>query len=395
MRTWRPPEASGSALVARAAEVALLAGRGAAEADQERRLPPAVVDAVAGAGFARQFVATRWGGQEGTFLEACAAVSLLAEQCPSTAWTASLAATLGRIAGFLPEAGQRALWAGGPDTLVAGSLLPLGEAIEVDGGWMVSGRWPYVSTIEQARWVLLPAVDRSPAGAGVAWFFALPRGGYAVEQTWNNLGLRATGSHTVVLEPTFVSGGYAFRRSALDEGDPVCSAAATHRLPLEAVAGLAFAPVVVGAAYGALRAWLRANAPRMAAAAAGGRVPVPRPTYDQVLTRSAAELDAAALLVERVARMTDAGGLSPLDVAVSARDCALASELARAVTERLVRATGTSGLAEDQPLERFWRDAHAGASHVMLQLARSAQGYAALALAGQEAGRDQGPGGAA
>ncbi|HUC24737.1 MAG TPA: acyl-CoA dehydrogenase family protein [Streptosporangiaceae bacterium] len=386
MRTWLPPEAGDSTLVARAEAIAPLAESGAVQADEERCLPRRIVEAVAEAGFARQFVATRWGGQEGTFIETCAAVSLLAERCPSTAWTASLAATLGRIAGYLPEAGQRGIWNANADALVAGSLLPLGNALPASGGWVVSGRWPYVSSAEFSDWTLVPAVDRSESGpdSGSVRFFALPRSGYVVERTWKNLGLRATGSDTLVVESAFIGSECSFRRSDLDRGAPLCSTSATHRLPLEAVAGLAFAPVVLGAAYGALRAWLRIMAGKMTTAGGNNRVPVPRATYDQVLTRSAGECDAAALLVERAARAADAGDLTRLDVVVCARDCALASELACAAVERLVRSAGTAGLAEDQPLERFWRDVHSAASHIMLQLPRAAQGYAPLALEGRE-----------
>jgi alkylation response protein AidB-like acyl-CoA dehydrogenase len=375
-------------LVRRAAEITPVVAAAAADADTDRRLPQHVMDAVRDAGFARQFVPARWGGFEGTFADTQAAVMLLAEHCPSTAWLASLAAILGRIAGYLPAGGQRLIWSAGPDALVVGSLLPLGTAYKVHGGWLVSGRWPYISSVEFSDWALVVAMVRAADGER-ARCFAVPRADYAIDSTWSNLGMRATGSHTLVLEPTLVRPECSFDRAdldraGLDRGSPASSVPQRRLVPLEAWAGLAFAPAVAGAARGALRAWLRAMRGKVAAIGCHDSAPIPRSAYELALTRSAGEIDAAAVLLNRVALAADAGALTDLDVAVCARDCALSAELARAATDRLVRAAGTSGLAEGQPLERFWRDVHTGSSHIMLQLSRAAQGFAPLVLSSED-----------
>jgi two-component flavin-dependent monooxygenase len=363
-------------LVGRAAAIGPMAAEAAAAADVDRRLAQKVIDALHDAGFARHFTASRWGGSEGTFAEVCAAVTLLARYCPSTAWHASLAATLGRIASFLPEEGQRRIWSEDPDALIVGSLLPLGTADPVDGGWLVTGAWPYISSVEFSDWALVLAVTQAPDDRR-ARFFAVPRDRYSIEATWNNLGMRATGSHTLILPSTFVAPGFSFDRADLDRGAPCASQVPNHLLPLEAVAGLAFAPAVVGAARGALQAWTQTARRR---AALAGRGPIPQETFDTAFTWAAGTVDAAGLLVDRVARMADAGGLNDFDVAVCARDCALAAESARAATDRLMPTAGTSGLNEGQALQRFWRDVYSASSHIMLQLPRAATGFARLAL---------------
>ncbi len=386
------------ALVRRTRRILPAVAAAAADADARRRLPDHIVAAVTEAGFARHFVPSRWGGHEGRLADLCGAVMLLAEHCPSTAWAASLAAILGRIAGYLPEEGRRRVWSGSPDTLVVGSLLPLGTATAVRGGWMVDGRWPYISSVEFSDWALVLAAVGDGAHTR---FFAVPRSAYAIERTWNNLGMRATGSHTLTLEPTFVAEECSFDRAALDLGGPagmgpdttpdttpdvtagVAPGAAGHRVPLEAWAGLAFAPTVVGAARGLLRSWRDAVRGKVAAGAQG-RTPVPPHTFELAVTRSAGEIDAAALLVERAAARADGGDLNGLEVAAGARDCALASELARTAADRLMDTAGTAALAVDRPLQRFWRDVHSGSSHVMLQLSRAAAGYARLAFAEEE-----------
>jgi alkylation response protein AidB-like acyl-CoA dehydrogenase len=350
--------------------VADLAAASAQRADATQQLGQDVVDAVLECGFARHFVPAELGGTEGTFLDACRAVALVGQGCPSAAWLASLAATLSRIAGYLPEEGQRQIWASRPDVLIAGSLLPLGTATETGGGWRVSGSWPYVSSIEFAHWALVLA---RCTDTGHFRYFAAPRGSYVIERTWTSIGLRATGSHTVVLDGQVVPAELSFERDDLNQGTPVASQAASHALPLEAVGGLAFVPPILGAAQGVLREWTSLVETKFAA----GRLPdAERAAFADALTRSAGEITAAELLVDNAAARADSGALTALRTAENARDCSMATDLLVAATERLVRTAGTAALTDGSAIQRLWRDIHAGASHIMLRFSRAANGYA-------------------
>jgi two-component flavin-dependent monooxygenase len=363
-----------------AAAIVDLVAAHAASADADGRLADEVVRAVLAAGFARHFVPAKWGGREGTFEEVTRAAATLGEHCPSTAWIASLAATLSRIAGYLPVEGQRQVWEGKPDALVVGSLLPLGQATVVDNGWLVRGAWPYISSVEFSDWALVLARTTTPE-PGEVRFYAVPRNAYRIESTWSNVGMRATGSHTLVLDEVLVTPECSFARRDLDLGAPVDSTVAYHALPLEAVAGLAFAPPLLGAAKGALRTWTPLARHRLDALGAQGGPPAMQAAYHTTLARSAGEIDAAELLIARVARVADAGGPTALDTATCARDCALASDLLVAATDRLLHTAGTAALSQQHALQRFWRDVHSGASHIMLQSARAAAGYSRAVLA--------------
>ncbi|MGH1556134.1 hypothetical protein ACRAWF_43230 [Streptomyces sp. L7] len=111
-----------------AREVGEVAATHAAKAELDRRLGPEVTESIRAAGFARHFVPVRWGGSEGTFGVFARTVAEVAAGDASAAWCASIAATLGRIAAFLPEEGQRAVWGDGPDAFVVGALMPGGNA---------------------------------------------------------------------------------------------------------------------------------------------------------------------------------------------------------------------------------------------------------------------------
>lgn len=354
-----------AALPAGIEEAAALAGEHAALADTDGRLAPEVVAAVVRAGFARHFVPSRYGGTDGGFTEAVPGIVRVARACPSAGWLASLAVTLGRLAGYLPETGQKRIWSD-PDNLVVGSLLPLGSGVSVDGGWVVEGRWPYLSSIEFAAWVMLlvkVAPDSTPR------FVVVPRDQITVEPSWDSLGLRATGSHTVVAGGLFVPADMSFPRADMDLGQPSEPAAGrTHRVPLEAAAGLAFAPPVLGAAQAVVAAWTELASDTLATR-------VDRAHLDLALTRATWTLDCAALVLDRVARTVDSGQCAELDVARNVRDCALTAESLVRMADKLVLGSGTRVLQADHPLQRLWRDLRTGASHTMLQVPRAAAAY--------------------
>jgi len=351
-----------------AEKLAASAARHASQADTGRRLAAQVVEEIREAGFARHFVPSRWGGNEATFTEMTRAVVAVAEGCASTAWCASLSAYSSRFAAYLPIEGQRDIWAGTPDLFIATGLVPAGSAVEVEGGSRIAGRWNYLSGIDFADWALLcgPA---SGEGAMEARFFAVPRGSWEVLPTWDSVGLRATGSHSVVLDDVFVPEHRMFARTTIMGGRNTGSTAVCHNAPFGAVGGLTFAAPALGAAKGALAACVDALAGKRRTA-----------STEVALTRASAQIDAAELLVQRAAAAVDDNALTKATVVRNSRDQSVAAELLVEAVSGLVRAAGTSGLAESLPLQRHWRDVTAATSHVALRVETSAPRYAEVLL---------------
>ncbi|MFB7297710.1 acyl-CoA dehydrogenase family protein [Streptomyces rubiginosohelvolus] len=343
------------------------------EAEEQGNLSPETVRLLREAGFARHFVPREFGGLEGTFGELAGAVAAVGASCPATAWCASLIANLGRMIAFLPDEGQREIWQHGPDPLVVGSLASFGEAVaDPDGdGWVVSGRWPYISGVDHADWALLCATlpDGEPERV-----FAVPAAALKVERSWDSIGMRATGSHDVSVQDLRVPARLTFSRDDVLAGRPARSTAACHTVPLEAANLVFFALPILGTAQGALALWTEyargkaANwnpaAPSAAALAT---------TY----ARAEGEIDAARMLLERCAEVCDRGAaVTPEETSRNMRDAALAVELLTEAVQRLVRKGGTANFGGRRPLQRFWRDANGAASHVALQFELSALGYA-------------------
>ncbi|MER6051771.1 hydrolase [Streptomyces sp. NPDC001793] len=367
-------------LLAAAGDVAAAAARCAPAAEAARRLDPDVVKSLVAAGFPRHFVPAGHGGREGTFVELHRAVTAVGAGCTATAWCASLAAHVSRMAAHLPAEGCREIWADGPDALLVAALSPVGTAEPVPGGHRLSGTWPFVSAIDHADWGLLSAMART-GGEPEPRLFAVERSAWRTVDSWRNVGMAATGSNTVIVEDVLVPTARSISREDLFTGRAAASKAPCHAVPMQSTT-MMFASPALGAAKGALAAWIdHATAKLRAAARRSGPVPAGMPTvdrasYDMVLARSAAEIDAADLLLERASATADSGpGIEGPATMRSWRDCAAATDILVGVVNRLFRAVGTSGQSSTDPVQRFWRDVNSVAGHQALRPESAATAY--------------------
>lgn len=358
-------------IVSRSTDVAEIAAKHANDMEVSRRLHSEAVGAVVAAGFARHFVPTAHAGQGGDFTSFLAAVTVVGRSCASTAWFASLTAGLGRMAGYLPGPGRAELWASGPDTVIVGALMPLGTAEPADGGWTLRGRWPYVSGIDHSDWALVCAMAThpatGPAGAPEARFFLIPRAAYGIVDTWFNVGMRATGSNTLVLDEAFVPLTHTFSREELTAGRAGADAGpVSDPTPLRAINGMSFAAPILGAAQGALQSWTRTLTEKRQQNVEHLHL---------VLARSSGEIDAAGLLLARSASVADRGDVTPEETRQAWRDSTVAADLLVTAVNRLMTSAGTSVQVDTHPLQRYWRDVNAAATHVVLRPESAASAF--------------------
>lgn len=346
------------------------AGRNAAAADASGSVGAETVEALTAAGFPGCFVPSRWGGSDATLDAVTRAVAAIGEGCASAAWIASLLAYQARFGAYLPVEGQEEVWAKGPDTRLVCSMIAAGAQAEpTDGGWTLSGRWLYVSGVEFADWALLSSAIPQPGDRSVR-VFAVPGDSFGYESTWSTIGMNATGSHTLVVERAFVPGHRTYLWDDMRQGILPGPGTNAQAAPLFAVNGLTFAAPILGAARGALRL-----AERQLATPPSGMRAAARESHRIAFTRAAGEIDAADLLLARVAATADQGRFGEGLAERSHRDSALAVEILVEAVDRLFRMTGTRGFASSHGMQRIWRDVHAAASHAALQFEPAALAY--------------------
>ncbi|MEU3891923.1 acyl-CoA dehydrogenase family protein [Streptomyces sp. NPDC029041] len=336
------------------------------QAEADRRLPASSARAMIDAGLARVLAPRRFGGYElplTTWLDLVREISAVDA---SHGWCASLLVHHPHYVAQFPEAAQKEVWANGPDVAIATAIAPVIAVTEADGGYRLSGRTAWASGVNHADWSIVAGMlpgTHPPEHT----FFLVPASDYTVEQTWDTVGMRGTGSDTIVVEDTFVPTARALKLSDIREGKAPggeLHAPSYYRTPWVTYAPATFAAPILGAAQGALDRYLNSTARR--ASAQGGRV-ADFAGGQFKLAQAASNLDAAELLIRRALELSGSGAEISLELrARCTRDYSRAAQLVLASVDLLMGMSGSSGFAVDQSIQRVWRDLHLAASHVSL-----------------------------
>jgi alkylation response protein AidB-like acyl-CoA dehydrogenase len=334
----------------------------APEVEQARRLPDDVVLALRGTGINRMFMPTVLGGLQAPVLDAMDVVERIASVDGSTAWCAVIGAGSNVFAGYMPESGARQVFAD-PDQGSATMLAPIGTLVDEGGRGRLSGRWPFTSNCLHSAWIGVGAFVHGANGVDpVPRVAFVPAADLSIEDTWNVVGLRGTGSHHVVA------------RDAVVEPDRCCAMSdrpwpdgTLWRLPLYTALIPALASVPLGIARGALD--------EVARQAAEGRTARRGPLADDPI--SMAELAAAdaqlrgarAGLREAVENAHLAGKRGdPVDRRLQARVLLAsvhASDASTAVASVAHQLGGGAATYVGSPLLRALCDAQASRQHLL------------------------------
>src|SRR5437667_10841137 len=125
------------------------------ETERERRIPPPLVEQLRNAGFYSMVVPRELGGLELDLVTFLRVAELMAEADGSVGWNLANSAGQQLIALSLPAAGVNEIYEQGPDTIIAGTAVPGGGVgREVEGGYVVTGRWPFGSGCRESTWML-------------------------------------------------------------------------------------------------------------------------------------------------------------------------------------------------------------------------------------------------
>ena len=200
-----------SAWVERAQELAPTVAQWRDTGEQERHMPRPLFEALRAAGVFTMSVSKVVGGAEVEEETVVQVIEELARQDGSVGWNVMIASGAAVAASYLPEAGLKEVYRGGPSTVIAGALLPKGAAIPVPGGFRLTGHWTFASGCHQADWMLGSSTVMAqgtprlrPDGSPDVRAFFVPVGACEILDTWHTTGLRGTGSHDWQVADVFV-----------------------------------------------------------------------------------------------------------------------------------------------------------------------------------------------
>ena len=345
----------------------------AQETEDSRRIPAESIKSLAETGFFRLLQPATFGGLEADPLTFYTAVRLIASACGSTGWVSSVLGVHPWHLGLFPPMAQQEVWGSDTATRISSSYAPTGKAVKVDGGHQVSGRWSFSSGCDHATWVFLGQIvtdaDNRPTDFRT---FLLPISDYTIEDVWDTVGLRGTGSNDIVVNDAFVPEHRSLSFidvSMLVVPGQELNPGPLYKLPYGSVFPYSITTPVIGMATGAYQAHVSYTRERVRVAYIGQKAA--QDPFAQVrVAEAAAEIDDAWGALER--NMTDLmrrarGGLAiPTDLRLRVRrDQVRGTGLAIKAIDQLFENSGGRALKTGTPIQRFWRDAHAGRVHAI------------------------------
>ena len=348
-----------------------LIAKRAQSAEELRRLPDETINELDEVGFFKLLQPEQWGGLQCDPTAFYEAVRRIASACGSTGWVSSIIGVHNWHLALFDQQAQDEVWGSDPTVRVSSSYAPMGAGTVVDGGYLVSGAWQWSSGCDHATWAFLggPVIkDGRPVDFGS---FLIPRSDYRIDDVWNVVGLKGTGSNTVVVKDVFVPRHRFLSYRAMNDGTAggyENNTAPVYKMPW----GTMHPTTITCADHGdGLRRLRRARrAPGQAGARGVRRREVQgRPVRQDPDRRGRQRHRRRLASADRQRRVTStqllqAGQDIPFELRASARrDQVRATARAIASIDLLFEASGATALNLDQPVQRFWRDAHAGRVH--------------------------------
>lgn len=349
----------------------------APQGQADRQITKAATDAIDSAGLFNLMVPTRLGGPGASARTMIEVLVELGRADGSAGCSAALVNACTWFCVTYGEQAQQDMWGSNPHAKACGIFFPgmtrrheLGTGEKVEGGYVLSGRYPYASGNVVADWATLGMLVDGPDGTPVMALGLVAKEDWTVEDTWYTLGMRGTGSNTLVVEDVFVPDHRIQTFHALAVGDYASPFAATE--PLSRASFLPVGTVILAApAIGLAKAALDYSLEKLPSRSVGYTVYTEArnsPTHHLAVAQAASNIDAAHLLLGRAADDIDAfaaAGGYPDDAARGRirMDTGHAVTLCKEAIDLLMTANGAGAFAQDGLLGRIWRDANTGGRH--------------------------------
>jgi 3-hydroxy-9,10-secoandrosta-1,3,5(10)-triene-9,17-dione monooxygenase len=361
-------------ILARARALVPLLAEKASETERNRSMLPEIHNRLMEAGLFHIMMAPRLGGLGLDVATHLKVAGILAEGCGSSAWVQNLVGYQNMLVGWYPKETQDEVIADGRPVFSGLVMGPPVFAEILEDGVRLSGRWPYVSGIDQSSWLQLSAKDPDVTdGKPRVLTCLLPRDQAVVDDDWHCMGLKGTGSKTAVLDNVFVPSHRVMCFREIEKqgvpGAAVNDGAMYRGIPNSTLFAMVVAAPAVGLAESALAAYRDRLASRTNA-----RMPSAQtewPTSQLRLGRARVRLDVAQRAMKTAADniVTDiegGAGIPPERQVFYRMEMVEIIRICTEIIYELFCDSGTGASMDGNVLQRAFRDIHVLRSHFVL-----------------------------
>jgi|TARA_B100000315_G_scaffold199669_1_gene191597 alkylation response protein AidB-like acyl-CoA dehydrogenase len=339
--------------------------------EEQRHLASDVAMAMANEGLYRIAVPRSVGGGEHHPVTQIQTIEAVSRLDGATGWNLMIGVEVMGILGAVlePEAARK-LYAD-PQAIISGALNPLGQAVRVDGGYRITGQWPFASGVHNARYfwgqnIVFENGERVTDDMGpVTCESLIASDEFEILDTWQVSGLRGTGSHDVRVSDLFIPDARITRSGR----EPLRQTGTLYRLPMHT--RLAYNKV--GVATGITRAAIDHFMDLAMNKTPRGSTRKLRERTDAQLAVAEAEYlleSARSYVFDRVSEIWDTvdKGDSPTihQRALLQLACSGAASTAVKAVEKIYAAAGATANFTSSPLERCMRDVLVVRQHIMV-----------------------------
>lgn len=344
-------------------------------ADRNRILPVASVEALEAADVWRIATLQRHGGYEGGAQMLLEVARTIGYYDPSAAWCTVISNGSVMLMNRYPDEVLDEVYQHGPIRAASIFAQPQGVAIPDGEGWRITGKWPFASNSNHSHWALGILYIKSYEGdedKSRVGFVLMHRNEFEIEDTWYPIGMRGSGSNTMVTENLWVPRNRIITFEDLMGAGPERNAEETfgRRLTPHLTMSTTIQAPSLGAAYAALD-YTNELSSKRAITYTHYTKQSDSGAFVQKLGATSIMIDGARLLLERSAAAIDlaASGDTPMRLEERARHRAgighAGHELVESVNE-LCWLHGTASFAENSFLGRMWRDINTGTRHASI-----------------------------
>jgi indole-3-acetate monooxygenase len=369
---------TGDEYVERAQSLAPLIEAAAPRMEQERQLAPEIVAALHEAGLYRLLLPRSLGGAELPPADFVRVIATIAKADASTAWCLGQMGGCATAAAYLEPSAAREIFGPREAVLAWGPPNGSGRAKPIDGGFILNGAWQFASGSRHATWLGAHAARVGPDGKPVPSLpgrpseptFLFPRSAATITDTWQVIGLKATGSDTYAVKDLFVPAHHVLQR---DDAATRRETGPLYRFTNFQIYGAAFAGVALGIARAVQDSFLmlaQEKTPFLATSVLKDNAAIQsQVALNEVKLRSARLflLDCLRAAYDEVVRT---GAISLDRRAAMRMGSTFATHQAKEVVDACYQAAGATAIFEAQPFERRFRDMHAVAQQSQARMSQ-------------------------
>jgi alkylation response protein AidB-like acyl-CoA dehydrogenase len=235
--------------------VAVKAAARGSEIDKARKFPQDLFRELEATGAFRLCAPKQFGGLEMTLTQCNELVFEGARGTGSLGWLMMVGIAQSIGAGLYPEDTVRKVFGAGNDVRTRGVIAPKGVAVPFEGGYKVSGQWPFATGGPNPDYVSGNCIvmengkpKLGPSGDPEAIIAMMPASKVEFLDTWHVIGMRGTDSCDVRVKDVFVPKVMTFDLLA----PSTCYDTPAARLPLRVALSLPHCALALGMGQGAL-----------------------------------------------------------------------------------------------------------------------------------------------